>query len=325
MAADALYRLHRLTLEAPGQPLFAVLAERLPGLSRHQARRAIMGGLVSLAGVPTHEPKHALPDRIEVEVDLRHGIERSFHAVKHSEPVLTAKPFTFVCEDERFVVVDKAAGVMSIAPPREVGDPPPRGHLPELVRRALRKRGHECRFLGQVHRLDRETSGCLVMALDREAQRLLSEQFASHAASRVYRALVVGSPRNDAERLVERIGRGEDGRRAMVDEDDAGKEAVTSFKVLRRMRMGAELEVSLETGRTHQIRVALAGIGCPVFGDKVYAERRKRDDLHLARPKAPRLMLHAERLAFDHPSDGRRIEVVAPVPAEFDAFARLLA
>jgi 23S rRNA pseudouridine1911/1915/1917 synthase len=284
----------------------------------------VVAGLVKLGDDAVTAPNLALPERAVVLVDLRQGIDRAFHARRNAEPAPDQRPFSFLHQDERFVVVDKAAGVMSAPPPREVGSPPPRGHLPELVRRALRKRGHDCRFLGMVHRLDRETSGCLVLALDREAQRLLSEQFATHAAARTYRALVVGNPRNDSDRLVGRIGRGEDGRRAMVDEDEPGKETVTTFRVLRRLRLGAELEVALETGRTHQIRVALAGIGCPVFGDRVYAERRKRDEHHLARPKAPRLMLHAERLAFDHPGDGHRVEVVAPVPPEFEAFARLL-
>lgn len=324
MPGPDLHRLHRLTLERPGEPLFAALAEAVPGLSRHQARRAVMAGLATLAGAPALEPKHPLPAQAVIELDLRHGIDRAFQARRHeggAAPI--GQPFAILYQDDRLVVVDKAAGIMSAPPPRSPGQPPVRGHLGELVRRALRRRGQETRFLGLVHRLDRETSGCLVLAFDREAHRLLGEQFATHSAARTYRALVAGQPRQDQDRLVGRIGRREDGKRAMVEEDEPGVEAVTSFRVLRRLRLGAELEVALETGRTHQIRVALAGIGCPVLGDRVYAHRPRKGVV--APPRAPRLMLHAERLAFDHPGDGRRIEVTAPLPAEFDAMARLLA
>ena len=324
MPGNDLLKLHRLTLEAPGEALFAALAAHVPGLSRHQARRAVVAGLASLAGTPVLEPKHPLPERAVVELDLRHGIDRAYNArLYEGSAAPGGQPFTILYQDSRLVVVDKAVGIMSSPPPRTLGQPPVRGHLGELVRRALRRRGEETRFLGLVHRLDRDTSGCLVLAFDREAHRILGEQFATHSAARTYRALVAGQPRRDQDRLVGRIGRREAGKRAMVEEDEPGVEAVTTFRVLRRLRLGAELEVSLETGRTHQIRVALAGIGCPVLGDRVYAHRPRKGEA--PPPRAPRLMLHAERLAFDHPSDGHRLEVAAPLPAEFDAMARLLA
>jgi 23S rRNA pseudouridine1911/1915/1917 synthase len=202
-----------------------------------------------------------------------------------------------------------------------------------MLRRVYRKRGQDLRFIGVVHRLDKETSGCLAMALTREAQRLLSTQFASHAAARTYRCLTVRTPRKTEDTLRGTMGRRLDGRRTLVNEDDAdgdGKEMITHFRVLRSFKgkdgrdLGAELEVRLETGRTHQIRVSLAAIGCPVYGDQVYGLTNRMTKDTAPAPKAPRMMLHAHLLAFDHPLSGDRIEVTAPIPPVFDEFARHL-
>jgi 23S rRNA pseudouridine1911/1915/1917 synthase len=320
--SDALHSLHRLTLHKPGEHLFAALAEALPGLSRSQARQAVMAGLVSLDGVPCAEAKTVLGDRARVTVDLRHGIRRILNARLKGDGAPAGKPFTILYEDQYLIVVDKAAGVLSAPlPSKGTGEKTTREHLPNFIRRALTKRGREVGYLGIVHRLDKETSGCIVFALTREAQRLLSEQFAGHAAGRAYRAIVYGGPRNDQDELHQRIGRGEDGRRAMID-DGPGKDTVTRFRVLKRHAKGTELDIELETGRTHQIRVAFADIGCPVAGDRVYGRRPRKDEV--PPPRAPRLMLHAHRLVFDHPVTGRRIEVEAPVPREFADFTPAL-
>ena len=155
-------------------------------------------------------------------------------------------------------------------------------------------------------------------ALTRDAQRMLHGQFATHSAGRTYRAIVMGQPRNDRDTLNSKLGRGEDGRRAVVEEDDEGKDSITHFTVLNRYAQGAELEVVLETGRTHQIRVTLADIACPVYGDNVYAFKPRKNQVF--GPRSPRLMLHAEELSFDHPSTGKRITVKAPIPAAFAEF-----
>jgi 23S rRNA pseudouridine1911/1915/1917 synthase len=337
-----LYSLHRLTLAAPGEPLFAALATAIPGLSRHKARLAITAGLVKVNGSQVVEPKFALGAATKVEVDLRHGIKAAFIARVHDNAVPTQKPFNIIHQDSQVVVVDKAVGVVS-APTMKPGiGKPERGHVPELLRRVYRKRGQDLRFIGVVHRLDKETSGCLAFALTREAQRLLAAQFASHAAARTYRCLTVRTPRKPEDTLRGVMGRRLDGRRTLVkaspntdhdgdeDADVDGKEMITHFRVLRSFTgkdgrdMGAELEVRLETGRTHQIRISLAAIGCPVYGDYVYGlTGRAAKDAPMI-PKAPRMMLHAHVLAFDHPSSGDRIEVTAPIPAVFDEFASQL-
>ncbi len=321
-----LYSLHRLTITAEGEPLFAALAAALPGLSRHRAREAVAAGLVSVAGATVLEPKQVLPaGATQVECDLRHGIKAPLRARLHDSAPPSEKPFTIVYEDLCLVVVNKAYGVLS-APHQQGGvmEAPERGHIPELLRRTMRKQGKDPRFIGVVHRLDKETSGCLCLALTREAQRLLSVQFASHAAGRTYRCLVTRAPRKDEDSIVGTIGRDEHGRRSLVEEDEAGKQTITHFRVLHRFRLGAELEVRLETGRTHQIRVSLAAIGCPVYGDRVYGLRVRPLPGQPPPPKAPRMMLHAHLLALDHPESGKRIEAVAPIPPVFDTFAKLL-
>jgi 23S rRNA pseudouridine1911/1915/1917 synthase len=363
-----LYSLHRLTIAEPGAHLFAALSAAIPGLSRHQARQAVSAGLVTVGGARVLEPKFVLPASAQVTCDLRHGIKKAFLAKVHAEVAPTEKPFTILYEDTSLVIVDKAAGIVSA--PMQAGE---RGHVPELLRRAMRKRGRDIHHIGVVHRLDKDTSGCLCFALNRTAQRLIAAQFAAHAASRVYRCLVGGSPRQDADTLSGRIAHGKFGRRVLLrddaradDEDDGdeddereddrddedyeddddgfdevrrdnrrgkddgrrGKEAVTRFKVLRRFPRAAELEVELETGRTHQIRVSLAAIGCPVIGDRVYGFRgpdRRVKPGEKPPPKPPRLMLHAHRLALDHPLTGERLVVEAPIPPIFAEFARLLA
>ncbi|MBA3710292.1 MAG: RluA family pseudouridine synthase [Planctomycetes bacterium] len=363
-----LYSLHRLTVAAPGEALFAALSAAIAGLSRHQARQAVSAGLVKVGGARVLEPKHVLGATAAVECDLRHGIKKPFLAKVHDDVGPAEKPFTILYEDSSLVVVDKAAGIISA--PTQSGE---RGHVPELLRRAMRKRGRDIHHIGVVHRLDKDTSGCLCFALTRTAQRLIAAQFAAHSAGRVYRCIVGGQPRKDADTLSGRIAHGKFGRRVLLrdephaddedmrddeqdderdDEDEReedddgddrgddrrsrhrspgdavrGKESITHFKVLRRFQRDSELEVTLETGRTHQIRVTLAAIGCPVLGDRVYgfrgADRRIRPG-DKPPPRPPRLMLHAHRLSLDHPLTGERLTVEAPVPAVFVEFVRQL-
>ena len=326
-----LYSLHRVTVTAPGEPLFAALATAITGLTRHKARLAITGGLVKVGGTPVHGPKHVLGEGVSrIECDLRHGIKAAYHAKVHDSIAPHEKPFTALYQDRDVIVIDKRAGVVSAPNKKGPGEQSERGHVPELVRRMAKRQGHDLRFIGVVHRLDKETSGCLCLALNRSAQRLLSEQFASHSAARTYRCLVARAPHKDQDTIRGKLGHGRDGRRRVVGEDETGKESVTHYTVLRRFTakaggrdMGAELEVTLETGRTHQIRISLSAIGCPVYGDPVYGERGL-DSRGEPGPKAPRLMLHAFRLALDHPSTGERLELEAPIPREFHDFVKLL-
>jgi len=322
----ALHSLHRLTISDPGQFLFAAVAAKLPELSRHQARQAVMAGLVTLAGQIEIRPKAVLGAHALVTVDLRQGIRTPFVSRGHAQPGPTERPFTILHHDMALVVLDKLAGIISA--PSARGE---RGHLPELVRRTLRKQGEAPAYIGVVHRLDKETSGCICFALRRDVQPLIAAQFADHSARRVYRCLVQGQPRKDQDTIQGSLAHGKFGRRVLLQDEEAdgrpGKEAVTHFKVLRRHDRVAELEVELETGRTHQIRVSLAAIGCPVLGDKVYGFRGADRTLLKGQrplPGSPRLMLHAHTLELAHPGSLKRMLFTAPMPEAFAAYLRLL-
>lgn len=309
---SGLYALHRLVLPEAGRPLAAALAEAVPGLSRRVARRAIIAGLVRIGAETVTAPAAIVPrDGCTVELDLRHGWRRAWLARRYGAPPARLR-LAILHRDDELCIVDKPAGLPSVPPPGGGARTP---HLGALLKRQLARGGVRPPHLGLVHRLDRLTSGCVAVALNREAQRVLAAQFAARAAERIYRCLVRGRPRQEAGVLRARQGRGPDGRRALVGPDEPGVEAETHWRVLARWREGCELEVRLATGRTHQVRVALAALGCPVLGDPLYGPRPAR---------APRLYLHAWQLALDHPGDGRRLRVTAPLPEDWAAGIALL-
>jgi 23S rRNA pseudouridine1911/1915/1917 synthase len=164
---------------------------------------------------------------------------------------------------------------------------------------------------GIVHRLDRETSGVIVIAKDEAAYHSLQSQFESRIVEKVYRALVVGAPPADEGEITGAIGRHpKDRKRMAVVSPRKGRSATTRFKILERYPRHAELEVRPTTGRTHQIRVHLASIGSPVLGDPVYAKRT-------GGLVAPRTMLHAWRIRIHHPRSGEFAEFEAPVPTDY--------
>jgi 23S rRNA pseudouridine1911/1915/1917 synthase len=278
-------------------------------MSRQAARRALRAGLVKLNGVQVIDFKAVVPSEgVLAEVDLRQGLRTAWVRARHGvAPAATELGLLHL--DGDLCVVNKPAGVNSVPPPDAVR---PSGHVGDLLRKQLKRMQREAAYIGVVHRLDRDTSGCLVVALTREAHRILGAQFAGEAAMRTYRCVVAGQPQRDADEIHGRQGRGADGRRAMVGDEAPGVEAVTRYRVVRRFARGAELEVELGTGRTHQVRVALASIGCPVLGDPVYAKG------HPA-ARAPRLMLHAWALEIDHPRTGARLRIECPPPEGYAA------
>lgn len=309
MPADTgLYVLHRLRLTTAEQPVFEALAAAVPGLSRAQARKALVAGLVSVAGKPCKDPRAVVPAAgVQAELDLRHGVRRVWVRARHGEaPPEVASALSILHLDEQICIVDKPSGLASVPPPgeRKVA------HVGEALRRLLRRKGREAGYIGVAHRLDLDTSGCLAVALTREAQRMLAAQFAGTSAVRTYRCVVAGHPRNESGEIRGNQGRGVDGRRALVEEDSPGVEAVTRYRVLRRFPRNSELEVELGTGRTHQVRVAMAAIGCPVLGDRVYAKGHSD-------ARAPRLMLHAFSLEIDQPRTGQRLRIESPLPPLF--------
>ncbi len=176
---------------------------------------------------------------------------------------------------------------------------------------------------GIVHRLDKDTSGVMVIATDDRAYYDLVEQFMERSITRRYIALVYGSIKDDAGEISKPIGRSERDRKKMSTVVKKGKEAVTRWRVLERFRDATLIEVRLGTGRTHQIRVHFSSIGHPVLGDRTYG---KKTELVIKRERLifPRQMLHAQSLGFKHPITGEYLEFSSPVPEDMKRMIDLL-
>ena len=209
-------------------------------------------------------------------------------------------------EDEHLLIVDKPAGLV-VHPSAGHGS----GTLVHgLLGRAIAG-GEEAERPGIVHRLDRDTSGLLVVARSEEAHRRLQALLRQRKIQREYLALVRGRPRSRRGRIEAPIGRDRTDPTRISLDSTTPRDAVTNFELVESFSRHALLRVSLETGRTHQIRVHLAAIDLPVAGDPVYGVP---GDLGLERQ-----FLHAARLAFDHPLAETRVEVDSPLPPDLDA------
>ncbi|HEY7397420.1 MAG TPA: RluA family pseudouridine synthase [Gaiellaceae bacterium] len=208
-----------------------------------------------------------------------------------------------VWEDEHLLVVEKPAGLVVH---------PGAGHAGDTLVDALRGRiaGGEEGRPGVVHRLDRDTSGLLVLARSEEAHRRLTELVRERSVERTYRALVAARPRSKQGRIEAAIGRDRHDPTRISLETDSPRDAVTHFEVERLWPAHALLRVRLETGRMHQIRVHLAAIELPVAGDPVYGT---------AMPGLARQFLHASELGFPHPFGGPRVEVRSELPPDLAA------
>jgi 23S rRNA pseudouridine1911/1915/1917 synthase len=238
---------------------------------------------------------------------LEGGEEIEVEAAERMEPTLEseAMDLRIAYEDDHVLVVDKPAGV--------VVHPAPGHHAGTLVHGLLElgAEGGEEDRPGIVHRLDRDTSGLLVVARSPEAYERLKQQVADRELERTYLALVRGRPRSRRGRIEAPIGRDRsDPMRHSLD-TDTPRDAVTHFEVEQLYDHHALLRVRLETGRTHQIRVHLAAIDLPVSGDGVYG---------VPEPGLPRQFLHATELAFAHPLTGERIEAESPLPDDLAGF-----
>ena len=284
-----------------------VFVARASGLSRARVRTLIDGGAVLVGGHP-QKPRHAVHTGDQVTL-----------TVPEPEPLaLTPEPIPLdiLYEDEALVVLNKPAGLVVH---------PGAGRATGTLVHALLAHCRELPGIGGVerpgivHRLDRDTSGVMVVAKSEAAHASLSAQFKSRAVRKRYLALVHGVMRQDAGRIEAAIGRREQDRKRMGVRVQGGREARTAYRVLRRYPAMTLVEASLETGRTHQIRVHLAHIGHPVFGDTTYGGRRERQSEASGRLRGQRQMLHAWRLGFRHPRTGAWLEFTAPIPEDFAA------
>jgi 23S rRNA pseudouridine1911/1915/1917 synthase len=269
--------------------------------SRAEAERLLAAGAVRVDGEP--RPKsHRLVGGETLEVEL---IERQEVTLEPEE-----RELRIAYEDEHLLVADKPAGLVVH---------PSAGHAGGTLVHALLARGiaggEVAERPGIVHRLDRDTSGLLVVARSQEAYARLQDLVRTRLLDRRYVALVRGRPRSRSGRIEAPIGRDRhDPLRRSLD-TDAPREAITHFEVERLLPRHALLTVKLETGRTHQIRVHLAAIDLPIVGDPVYG---------VPDPELARQFLHANRLSFPHPFSGELVEAESPLPEDLQAaLARL--
>jgi 23S rRNA pseudouridine1911/1915/1917 synthase len=224
-------------------------------------------------------------------------------------------PLEILFEDSGLIVVNKPPGLVVH---------PSAGHSEHTLVNALL---HRCRGElsgiggvarpGIVHRLDKDTSGCLVVAKDDTAHVALAEQFATREVRKIYDAILCGEISRESGEIRAAIARHPSHRKRMAVTDGGGREAWTSYRVRERLRGATWVEATLHTGRTHQVRVHFQHLGHPVVGDDTYGARQNRRLAEETGYTAPRQMLHARELAFTHPRSGKRVTVEAPLPPDF--------
>jgi 23S rRNA pseudouridine1911/1915/1917 synthase len=279
------------------------LAKRLPEYSRSRIQQLIRSGFVRLNEQSTR-PRQIVRggDKIDLiepppeKIDIR------------PEPM----PLEILFEDDDLIVINKTTGLTVH---------PGAGQRDHTLVNALVS---HCATLsgiggkerpGIVHRLDKETSGCLVVAKNDTAHRELSKQFAGRTVEKIYLALVAGKLRKAAGVIEAKIGRHPIHRQRMSATSNRGRAATTEYRVIRSSDQASLVECRLHTGRTHQIRVHLHHLGHPVLGDKIYAPRFAKN--------FPRQMLHAWKLGFRHPRTGEWKHFEAPLPDDFKAAVKL--
>ncbi len=304
----------RFTLQ-PGdetQRLDTLIAKRA-GITRSQAKRLINLGKVLVNETPATKAgeKPSVKNAV-VEVDVQAAEPAGLKPEPH--------PLTIAYADDHLAVVDKPAGMVVY---------PGAGHPGGTLLNALVHHTGKLASIGGplrpgvVHRLDKDTSGLIVIALDDRSYYGLVGQFRDRSIKRKYEALIWGSPREDEGIVNLSIGRSASDRKKMSTRSRRGKEAVTRWKVLRRFRSASLVQATLGTGRTHQIRVHLASLGHPVLGDRTYG-RKTSIELEGSKVHVPRQMLHAKTLGFVHPVTGESMEFEAPLPPDMKELLKKL-
>jgi len=304
------------------------LARRLQRYSRSVLQDLIKEGQVTINGEVVTKKAYELNYRDRIEIELP--------SIVKPRPEPEDIPLDVLLEDEHFLVVNKPAMMVS--------HPDSSHRSGTLVNAVLGycdldpdDLSEKTDFFrpGIVHRLDKETSGAIVVAKTQFARSHLGQQFEDRNVDKTYLSLVRGSPRFDQDRIDEPMGAHPDNRLKRAVRAD-GKRAVSTYRVQKRYDAFSLLEVDIETGRTHQIRVHLEHIGHPVVADSYYGHRDvllpshlgidnpEQYDLDARKALLHRQALHAHRLAFDHPDTGERVEVEAPPTEDLQAVLHLL-
>ena len=290
-----------------GWRLDRALADAVPTLSRERLKTLIRTGAIETAGQPVRDPA----TKVRGDESLRLSLPEPTPA--HNEP--QDIPLNVVFEDEHLLVVDKPAGLVVH---------PAAGNIDGTLVNALL---HHCAGKlsgiggvarpGIVHRIDKDTSGLLVVAKTDVAHEGLAKQFAAHSIDRLYLAIVNGLPSMNEGKIEAALARSASNRKKIaIVEGNRGKKAITHWKRLERLKDSALLECRLETGRTHQVRVHMASIGHPLLGDPVYGRSGKTHGKILKDLQFHRQALHAAKLGFTHPVTKHRLSFASPMPAD---------
>ncbi|HVU30721.1 MAG TPA: RluA family pseudouridine synthase [Sphingomicrobium sp.] len=305
----------RLDAGHSGWRLDRALADAVPTLSRERLKSLIRSGAVQSRGAAVRDPA------IKVKGDEALRLLVPEPRPAHNEP--QDIPLTILFEDEHLLVVDKPAGLVVH---------PAAGNLDGTLVNALR---HHCSGRlsgiggvarpGIVHRIDKDTSGLLVVAKTDVAHEGLARQFAAHSIDRRYLAIVDGVPRVPSGTVDAPLARSATNRKKIsIVEGERGKRAVTHWKRLEALHGSALVECRLETGRTHQVRVHMASIGHPLLGDPVYGRAGRTHGKVLKELGFERQALHAAELGFTHPVTKNRLSFSSPMPTDMQELKRAL-
>ncbi|MCX6997360.1 MAG: RluA family pseudouridine synthase [Kiritimatiellaeota bacterium] len=291
-----------------GTRLDSWLAAQRPEHSRARWQQLIRAGCVRVNGTPR---------KISQEL-------RASDAVDYTLP--PPEPIGLIAQDIPLNILYEDADILVLNKPPDLVVHPAAGHASGTLVNALLHHCHDLAGIGGelrpgiVHRLDKDTSGALVVAKNEIALNGLVRQFKSGRVQKEYLALAWGRPEPARGTIATLIGRDPRHRKKMSAHPKSGRPARTDYEVLEQFADSAVLRLRIPTGRTHQIRVHLAHLGHPVIGDTVYGRARRN-----ARPApAARQMLHAQQLAFDHPRTGAPLVFMAPVPEDFRTLWRAL-
>jgi 23S rRNA pseudouridine1911/1915/1917 synthase len=305
----------RLEPAHAGWRLDRALAAAVPTLSRERLKALIRSGAVEAGGKAVRDPA----TKVRGEEALRVAVPEPKPA--HNEP--QDIPLSIVFEDEHLLIVDKPAGLVVH---------PAAGNLDGTLVNALL---HHCAGKlsgiggvarpGIVHRIDKDTSGLLVVAKTDVAHEGLAKQFAAHSIDRRYLAIVNGAPKAAEGTVDAALARSPTNRKKIaIVEGKRGKRAVTHWKRLKILAGAALVECRLETGRTHQVRVHMASIGHPLVGDPVYGASGKTHGKLLKALQFHRQALHAAELGFTHPVSKSRLSFASPMPPDMQELMRAL-
>ena len=298
-----------------GQRLDRAIADVMPTLSRERIKALLAEGAI------TRDDGRPLSSG-STKVDAATTLTIALPPPEPAEAIAQDMPLVVVYEDAHLIVIDKPAGLV-VHPANGNPDGTLVNALLHHCAGQLSGIGGVARP-GIVHRIDKDTSGLLVVAKSDVAHEGLARQFADHSIDRVYHAITSGTPMPPAGTVDAPLARSShDRKKIAVVGDGRGKRAVTHFRTLERLNSAAFIECRLETGRTHQVRVHMAHIGHPLLGDPVYGKRSS----HASTLKSigfARQALHATRLGFIHPVEGKSVTFDSPLPNDMqELFTRL--